>query len=343
MDHSPNVVIVGYGFAGRDFHAYLVRQEPRLNLYGIVSRSPETRERIVRELGCRAIATYDEALADPAVDLIVVASPNAAHAEQSIQALHAGKHVVTDKVMALRLSDCDAMIAAAQESGKLLSVFQNRRLDGDFRTVRQVIQSGRLGAVRWIEVAWQGLGAWGGWRGSAAMGGGRFYDLGAHLIDQLCQLFPEPIETVYARITRDFAGTDVDSEALIVVTFAGGKTGIADLSSRTAVSRPRFLVHGELATFEKHGLDPQEKAMIAQAIDTAVEDPARYGRITDGRVEEIVPTVPGRWRDYYENIADVLVHGAEPLVCAASVRRQIAVMDAALRSAETGTTVRLEE
>jgi scyllo-inositol 2-dehydrogenase (NADP+) len=343
VNHKPSVAIIGYGFAGRAFHSYLISLEPRLHLAGIASRNPETRDKIRADWNCHAYETFEEVLGDPSIDLVVIASPNYAHAEQTIAALNAGKHVVTDKVMALNLADCDAMMAASQTNNKMLTVFQNRRWDGDFLTLKTLInqgENGPLGTVKWIELAWQGLGNWGGWRGEREKGGGRFYDLGAHLVDQLCQFFPTEIESVYARITHDFPNSTVDSEALIIATFAGGYTGIADLSSRTAVSKPRFLAHGDAATFVKYGLDPQEKAMIAKDIDSATESEESYGKIVDNKGETIVPTQPGRWRSFYENIADVLIDGAAPAVSLESVRRQIQIMDAAQTSVKTGQTVR---
>lgn len=339
---APRAVVIGYGFAGRSFHSYLIGITPGLTLHGIASRDAATREKIVRERGCRAYDSFEAVLADPAVDLVVLATPSSTHAPLAIQAMEAGKHVVTDKVMCLSLDECDRMIAAAQKAGVLLSVFQNRRWDGDFLTVQKLIDGGELGEVRWIEMAWQGFGAWGGWRGEAAMGGGRFYDLGAHLVDQLALLFPEPIESVYCRMHHDFPHTDIESEALIVTTFAGGRTGICDLSGMTAISKPRFHVHGAKATLSKYGLDSQEEAMKAGDIDAAVEAPQNYARLSDGRSERLVPTLPGRWRNYYENIADVLTRGAEPLVTLPSVRRALSIIDAAKRSAASGAVVRIE-
>jgi scyllo-inositol 2-dehydrogenase (NADP+) len=342
VNNKPNVAIIGYGFAGRAFHSYLISLEPRLHLAGIASRNPETRDKIRADWNCHAYESFEEVLADPKIDLVVIASPNYAHAEQTIAALDAGKHVVTDKVMALNLADCDAMIEASTRNNKLLTVFQNRRWDGDFLTLKSLMDApdGPLGTVKWVELAWQGLGNWGGWRGEREKGGGRFYDLGAHLVDQLACFFPTELESVYARITHDFPNSTVDSEALIIANFAGGYTGIADLSSRTAVSKPRFLAHGDLATFAKYGLDPQEKAMIAKDIDCAVESEELYGKIVNNQGETILPTQPGRWRSFYENIADVLIGGAAPTVSLESVRRQIQIMDAAQTSAKTGQVVK---
>ncbi|MDX1933097.1 MAG: Gfo/Idh/MocA family oxidoreductase [Capsulimonadales bacterium] len=333
--------ILGYGFAGRSFHAYLVGLVPGLRLMGIASRNPETRQRIEAEQGCRAYADQAEVFADPDIDLVILATPNSTHADQAVAALDAGKHVVTDKIMCLSLAECDRMLSSATANNRLLTVFQNRRFDGDFLTAKQVMKDGELGEVRWIEMAWQGLGAWGGWRGKAEMGGGRYFDLGAHLVDQLLQFFPEPVETVYCRMHHDFPSTDVESEALLIVTFAGGRTGICDLSGMTAHSKPRFLLKGDRATFAKYGLDPQERAMIGGDIDAAVNDPANDALVKDNRQEKRIPTIPGRWRNYYENIADVLTTGASPVVTQEEMRRVMTVIDAGLRSAKTGDVVRV--
>jgi scyllo-inositol 2-dehydrogenase (NADP+) len=335
--------VVGCGRAGRAFHAYLVRLTPGLRLHGIVSGDPAKRARIPDEQGCRAYASLDEALADDAVRLVILATPHDTHAPLAIRAMDAGRHVVTDKVMCLNLVECDAMIAAACRNRVLLSVFQNRRFDGDFLTVRRLIADGALGEVKWVEMAWQGFGPSRGWRNEAARGGGKLYDLGAHLIDQACLFFPQAIEHVYARLHHDFRPeTDIPSEALLVIAFRGGGTAVVDCSSLAALPKPRFYIHGRRATFRKFGVDPQEAAMMAGDIDAAREDPAAFGVLRDDAGERAVPTLPGRWRDYYENVAAALDGRAPLAVTPESVRRQIAVLDAARRSAETGRTATVD-
>lgn len=341
---SPvRAVVVGYGFAGRSFHSYLVGlASPGLSLHGVAVRDPAKQEQARTERGCRVYDTFEEAIADPEVDLVVLATPSSTHAPLAIAALNAGKHVVTDKVMCLTLAECDAMLEASKRNNRLLTVFQNRRLDGDFLTVKGLMQNGDLGEVNWVEMAWQGFGAWGGWRGEAEKGGGKLYDLGAHLLDQLLLLFPEPVEHVYCRMHHDFLPEkNIESEAVVVVTFAGGKTGILDVSSRAAIGKPRFFVHGANATLAKYGLDPQEAAMKAGQIDSATEEPENFATVKSAHEERRVPTTPGRWRTYYENIADVLTNGAEPLVRPAEMRRVMGVLDAARESAATGETVKL--
>ncbi|MEZ4674216.1 MAG: Gfo/Idh/MocA family oxidoreductase [Caldilineaceae bacterium] len=339
---DPRVAVIGYGYAGRSFHTYLINLTPGLTLYGVASSSAEKRAQIEQERGCQTYSSFDEVIADPAVDLVVLATPNDLHADYAIRTLEAGKHVVTDKPMSVTLDEANRMVATAARTGRLLSVFQNRRWDGDYLTVRKLMDEGQLGNVRWIEMAWQRWGAPRGWRGEAEKGGGRLYDLGAHLLDQLLQLFPQPVEAVYCRMHHDFGHTDVESHALITVHFVDGATGVCDLSSMSAIYKPRFQIYGDKGTFIKYGLDPQEDAMRAGQIDAAVNREESYGRLHDGTVETIIPTVPGRWRSYYENVRDAIKGEAELAVKSADVQRVMAVIDAALHSAASGQVVRLK-
>jgi scyllo-inositol 2-dehydrogenase (NADP+) len=334
-------LVVGYGYAGRAFHSYLVGLTSGLELAGICVRDPEKQKRAAAERGCRIYADYAAALADPGIDLVVLATPNSTHAALAIQALNAGKHVVTDKVMCLNLAEFDAMAAAQQASGKLLTVFQNRRWDGDYLTIRKLREEGRLGAVRVIETAWQNFGIWGGWRGQRAMGGGKLYDLGAHMIDQICLLFAEPVVSVYCALGHDFPEFDIESRALVTIRFASGAVGVCDTSALAAIKKPRWYVCGTGGTFVKHGLDAQEQAMREGRIDEAVEPADSYGTLGDGQTETRIPTLPGRWRSFYENVRDVIAAGAAPAVTLESLRKQITVIDAAFRSAATNEVIKI--
>jgi scyllo-inositol 2-dehydrogenase (NADP+) len=293
----------------------------------------------LKEQGCRVFTTLEDALNDPAVELICIVTPNSTHADIAVKAMKAGKNVVTDKVMALTLDECDRMITTAHENNVMLSVFQNRRLDGDFITVQKLISDGKLGDVVWAEMAWQTFGIWGGWRGKREMGGGKMFDLGAHLIDQLCLLFPADIKSVYCRMQYDSKDYNVESEAFTIITFADGKTAICDLSSMAAIQKPRFYIRGTKGTFSKYGLDPQEQWMLAGDINASMEEPKTYGKLNDGKHEHKITTIPGRWRSYYENIADVLLNGAESLVKLPELRRQISVIDACFKSAASGEVI----
>ena len=339
---EPRVAVIGYGFAGRCFHSYLVSITPGLKLHGVASRSEETRKRIVAERNCKAYESFEAVIADKDINLVVLATPNSTHCELAVRAMEAGKHVVTDKVAALNLAEIDRMIGTSQRTGKFLGVFQNRRWDGDYLTLKHLIDTGKLGEPRWIEMAWQGFGAWGGWRGDKAQGGGKLYDLGAHCIDQLVLFFPQAITSVYCKLHYDDTVNTAESQAMVVINFANGATGVCDTSSLAAIVKPRFHAFGTKGTFMKHGFDPQEAAMINGKIDSAINAPETWGRFNDGKIEVSVPTLPGRWRNFYENVRDVLTVRAQPAVKLSEVRRAIGVLDAAFESARTGQVVKTD-
>ncbi len=207
-----------------------------------------------------------------------------------------------------------------------------------------------LGTVRWIEMAYQKGKSTRSWKAeSVYKGGGRFFDLGAHMIDQCCVLFAsQTITGVYARMHFDFPDfKGVDSHATVMIEFGDGSTAVADAGSMTAIEKPRFYVVGSDATFQKYGFDPQEAAMMAGQIDTASEDAKWYGTlqcVDRSKPATAIATENGRWRNFYENVGAVLqgTSGAQPLVSLASVRRAIAVIDAALESVKLKKSISLQ-
>lgn len=338
---TTRVAVVGYGWWGQTCHIPLIQQAPGLELVGVASGDAAKRAKIESELGVRAYADLEAALADDDVEAIVLVTPNDVHADLAIQALDAGRHLVTDKPMCLSLAQCDAMIDASRRSGKLLEVFQNRRRDGDFLTLQNLLHSGELGDLRWIEMAWQGFGPYGGWRGQTEHGGGKLFDLGAHMIDQMLVLIPHRVSSVYCRTHHDFENSEVESEAFVVLTFENGATGVADMSSLAKISKPRFYARGTKGTFQKFGLDPQEKALLAGDINLAVEDAETYGRLINAEGERVVPTLPGRWRDFYANFAQAVAGEAAPLVPLEQSRHLMEIFDAAHISAQENRVVSL--
>lgn len=331
--------IVGYGASARVFHAPLIQRTAGLELVGFASRSAQTRSQIEQETSLRSYDGLDAVLADPQVDLVVLATPHDVHAAMAVAALDAGKHVVTDKVMCLNLAEYDRMRAAAQRSGKLLTVYHNRRWDGDFLTVRKLLAGGRIGAPRWLELSWSKYGMWRSWRGSRQRGGGRVYDLGAHLIDQALLLIDQPVERVWAEIQRDWPDADVESQAMITITFADGARAVIDVGCLTRYDKPRFHVVGTGGTFVKFGLDPQEAALKAGDLDAAREAPADFGRLITADGQATVPTETGRWLSFYENVVATLNGTAQPAVTLDQMERLIAVLDAAFESERIGAPV----
>ena len=345
MDGIINAAIVGYGFAGRCFHAYLIDRTEGLNLYAVASRDRERRARAHADYGVRTYATLEELLGDDGVDLVVVATPHDVHAQLAIQAMDAGKHVVVDKVMCMNAREADEMIRARDRNNVILSVFHNRRWDGDYLTVRKVLSEGLIGTPFLFEVGIVRYRCPGGWRSQKAHMGGLLFDWGAHLVDQALQLVDAEVETVFCDAQYRKWDVDIESHVKLLIRFRNGVLYGVEVSNLARADKPRWYVLGELGALTKTGLDPQEAAMIAGNIDAAVEDPAHYARVaTEIRgtpCDMRVPTLRGDWPAYYRNIAEVLLRGTELAVRPEEVRRDMLVIDAAMRSAETGMSVRL--
>jgi len=344
---KPNVVVVGFGFAGRCFHAYLVNLTQELNLYGVLTSRSEGRE--IAKTSYQNLRTYDcynDVVTDTNVDLVVLATPNDLHANQAIQAMERGKHVVTDKPMCLSLAEADAMIETSQRHDRLLSVFQNRRWDGDFLTIKQAISSGLLGKPYLLELFWGQYGEPNGWRSQASHGGGKFFDLGPHLVDQVLQLVDTQVKYVQANFhSPDTWKLDIEAHATATIIFSNGVEARVETSSLVKSPKPRWRIFGTLATLTKDGIDPQEQAMIAGDIDAATENLQHravvHANSTELSSEMILETLPGRWRSFYENIAIAIENPNELAVTPESSRKTIAVIEAARKSASNGETIQL--
>jgi scyllo-inositol 2-dehydrogenase (NADP+) len=345
MEEPVRVGILGYGYAGRSFHAYLVGLEPRLRLTAIATRDPGRRERAARERDVATFETLEGMLAGGDADLVVIATPHHVHAEQAVQAMDAGKHVVVDKVMALSLAEADAMIAARDRNRVMLSVFHNRRWDGDFLTAQRAVQAGLLGRLLFLEIGIWRYGPPGSWRARRGQVGTIMHDWGAHFVDQALLLSPAPVTSVFARSQHEWPGIDVESYIGADLQFADGVFGRIEVATRARASRPRWYLVGDRGVFLKDGVDPQEAAMVRGEIETAREDPGDAARVVtelDGLVSDMrLTTLPGDWRAYYRNIAETLLDGAPLAVKPEQVRRVVGVLEAVQRSAETGEVVRL--
>jgi len=347
MADKVNVAVVGYGLAGNYFHSYPISITDGLNLYGVMARRAEVRKQAEADWDVKTFATFDEMLADDAVDLVVIATPHDTHADLSVAAMNAGKHCVVDKIMCLNTAEADAMIAASKRNGVLLSVFQNRRWDGDFLTVKKVLAEGLIGEPFIIDSSvLRGMGrrpATGprSWRAHTKHGGGHLRDWGAHVLDQAVMLMNCPAEYVFCTMQHRWTEYDVDDWVRALLHFSNGVDYWIEVGGLTTIPRPRWYIRGSKGTLVKTGLDPQEGPMRERNIDAAREDPADRARVRiDGEDEDrIIETVPGRWRCYYENIADVLLNGAELAVKPEDVRKMIVLTEACSRSAETGQVV----
>ncbi len=280
----------------------------------IVSRNPAEVQAALPQV--RAVRNFAAVCADPEIDLIVIPTPNHTHAPLAAQALEAGKHVVVDKPFALSVAEAQALLDLAQARGQVLSVFQNRRWDADFLTLRQVIASRAVGEPVHLESHIDRFRPQvpDRWRDRAGPGSGLWYDLGPHLIDQALQLFGMPRAMfVDLAAQRDGATTDDRFHALLrydrlrVVLHA---------TTLAAAQTPRFVLHGTRGSWVKHGLDTQEDALKAGGVPGSHgwgHDP-REGMLTTMAGSVAVPNVPGDYRQYYLAVRDAIRGtGANPV------------------------------
>ena len=270
------VGLAGYGLAGAVFHAPLIEAVEGLEPTGLLTRTGKSAGRFT------TFASISDLLRE--VDLLVVATPNSSHAELAIAGLEAGKHVVVDKPMAVTAADARRVVEAGPDR---VTVFHNRRWDGDFLTVQRLVDDGTLGPVTRFESRFERFRPQikKGWRelADAGAGGGVLLDLGPHLIDQAIQLFG-PSESVYAEVDRRRPGAAVDDDAFVALRHTGGQVSHLWMSAVAPLHGPRFRVSGLTAGFGCDGLDPQE----AQLRDGMRPDAPSFGA-TDGRFGWLTP------------------------------------------------------
>ncbi|RAK57112.1 Gfo/Idh/MocA family oxidoreductase [Phenylobacterium deserti] len=329
MSNDPiRVGLIGHGLAGGIIHAPLIEAAGDFRITAVAT----SRDISARRDRPRRGDPADVVQADD-VDLVVVASPNETHVPLATAALQAGKHVVLDKPFALSVADADALIALAAENRRVLTIFHNRREDGDFRAVREKIASGALGEVGLFEARWDRFRpeAAPAWRNSTQPGSGMLWDLGPHLIDQVLQLFGSPDWMRADRATqRDGAVADDYFE----LTFAYGRMrAIVSSCSVVAAPRPRFSAHGTKASLLTHGIDPIE-ALLRQGGHPADADfrerlPAIPATLATPNGQELLDIAAGDWVDFYRKTAAAVRGEGPPPVEASEAREVIAMIEQA--------------
>jgi predicted dehydrogenase len=345
------VGLIGFGLGGAAFHAPFIAATPGLVLAAIVTSDASRREQASRRYpAARVFARAAEMLASATgLDIAVIASPNRTHVPLAVDALAAALHVVVDKPLAASIPDAVRAIDAAREHKKLLTVYQNRRWDGDFLTLRQLVAAGRLGRVirfesrfsRWRPVLQ------GGWRMLQAPeeAGGLLYDTGTHLIDQARLLFG-PVTHVYAELDRRRPGINVDDDSFVAMTHASGVRSHLWMTALDAQPGPRFRVLGDQGAYVKFGLDVQEQR-LRNGADPSVSDwgeepPDRWGRLGTDRESEPVRTARGDYGEFYRLLVAALDSEGAPPVDPKDAVATLEIVDAARRSHERGQVVRVQ-
>ncbi|MEV0620749.1 Gfo/Idh/MocA family oxidoreductase [Nonomuraea sp. NPDC050404] len=340
------VGLVGYGTAGACFHAPLIHATPGLTLAAVVTRNPDRQAEVSGRYGAAPVADVRD-LWDRC-DLVVVASPNRTHVSTAAAALTRGLPVVVDKPLARTAEEGRELVRLAKERGLMLTVFQNRRWDGDFRTVRKLVEEGRLGEVLRLESRFE---RWrpvpkGGWRESGGPDevGGLLYDLGSHLVDQAVQLLG-PVREVYCESDVRREGVSADDDTFIALTHACGARSHLWASSMAARLGPRFRVLGSAGGFVKFGMDVQEERLRAGMTPDSAgfgdDEEDRWGVLGAQDERVIVRTEAGAYLSFYRGVAAALREGAAPPVDPESAVEVLAVIEAARLSATQRIVVHL--
>jgi predicted dehydrogenase len=337
--------LIGFGYAGRTFHAPLLSRQPGLELVAVASRQTQAvRDRLGASVSVHAEAA--ELIARPDLHLVVIATPNDSHHPLARAALMSGKAVVIDKPMALDSRQAGELVDLARRLGQCLSVFHNRRWDGDFLTLRELIQGGQLGRLTQVELHFDRFRPQvrARWREAAGRGGGLWMDLAPHLLDQALQLFGMPL-AIEADIAAQRDAAQADDCFRARLRYANGLRVTLSASTLAALPAHRFVVHGTLGSYRKPGLDTQEDALragrlpdplhtAAWGIDPAVGELMVTDTAGGEPLASAVPTRPGRYPAYYQGLCDALRGLGPPPVTAGQALAVMQLLDLGRHSAD---------
>ena len=346
MADQVSVGLIGYGMAGRTFHAPVIQSVPDLILKKVVER--HTNEARKRYPWVEVVPDATALLQDEEINLVVIATPNISHFDLARQSLIANKHVVVEKPFTTTSGQAQELIDLARQQNKVISVNHNRRWDGDFQTVKQLLDGRLLGRLVEFESHYNRFRNYprlNAWREEEGAGSGILFDLGSHLIDQAQVLFGVPqMITSDIRVQRDFAKIN-DSFELILhyddlkVTLKAGML--------VREQSPRFILHGTEGSFVKYGFDPQEEALkrgfIPSESNWGNEPREQWGRLITQvgglDLEGQVKTIAGCYQSFYQNIVDVISGRAELAVKPEEARSTIRIIELAIESSEQKRTI----
>lgn len=343
MNKPLKTGLVGFGKVAQTMHAPLISQEPGLELTDVVERHHEYSRETYPQVTVHK--SLEDMLAHADIDLVVICTPNEFHFDQAQAALLAGKHVVVDKPITVKAEQARELQKLADEVGKLLSPYQNRRWDGDFLTIKKLLKEGTLGRIVHFESHFDRFRpeANHNWREKDVPGSGIFYDLGAHLIDQAVQLFGKP-EWVYAEILKQRKDVQADDFFDLSLMYKEMKVRLS-ASILMNAPLPKFLVLGDKGSYSKYGLDVQEAALKQRILpgtqNWGVEPSESYGKVFLENETYALPTENGNYLAYYQNIAKAIRKQEPLMVNTEEAALTLDIIEAAIRSNKTGQRINL--
>ena len=341
------IAVVGYGGQGA-WHADRLLKSDVATLWGIYDIA-EKRCLAAKEKGIRVYESFEEVLQDKEVDAVVIATPNNSHKQLVIDALNAGKNVICEKPVEMSVAALDEMIAASKQSQKLFTIHQNRRYDVDFMAVKQVAHSGEIGEIINLESRIHGSrGIPSDWRCTKKCGGGMILDWGVHLIDQILQIIPDKITSVYCETTH-ITNNEVDDGFKLSIHFEGNKRAYVEVGTYNFIHLPRFYMQCKNGTLLLNNW--QENATVNKLTAwqekdvTPVQTAAGITKTMAPRDELTIDSytidIPkSDVHDFYRNFCSAIEGKCEPIVKLYEVRRVLRVMEAAFKSAETKQVIK---
>ncbi|MDX2285253.1 MAG: Gfo/Idh/MocA family oxidoreductase [Bacteroidia bacterium] len=333
--------LLAYGMSGEVFHAPILHVHPGFELRSILRRSRP--EPLARYPAVQVTDDAEAIFSDPDIELIVVNTPEYTHHELARRALLAGKHVVVEKAFTVTENEAQDLIALAEAQGRMLTVYQSRRWDGDFMTIRQLLASGVLGRVVRYEARYD---RWRpepapGWKEEGRPGTGILYNLGSHLIDQAIALFGYP-ESVMADVRIQRSGGRSPDCFDLWMQYPAVQVRLS-ANYLTRLQAPRFRILGDQGAFVKYGTDPQEAALKAGRYPGepgwGLEPEPDWGELATGPEHapaRKVPTLPGNYAGFYDGVYASVRMGAPPPVPVLDSLMKVRVIEAAMRSAAEG-------
>lgn len=347
MSRVIGVAVVGYGGMG-GWHTRILQQIPETELKGVYDILPE-RNQAAEAVGIHAYGSLEELLADPTVDVVTVAIPNDAHKDVVIAALEAGKLAISEKPVTTSSAILEEMIAAANRTGSIFTVHQNRRWDEDYLVARSIVESGKLGRVFAIQSRVHGSrGIPGDWRNTKEHGGGMVLDWGVHLLDQMNMMMGRMPFSVYATLSN-VTNEEVDDGFTATFTYDNGLIFTVEVGTSNFINLPRWYVEGLNGTAVIEDFHVNGKIVVATAdeehdavpiITAAGLTKTMAPRTPETIAEEPLPRIDTDIKDYYRNIAKVVNGEADPIVTHDQQRQLMRLMEAIFESAEKNEVVR---
>jgi len=341
------VGLVGFGLAGRAFHAPVIRAVPGLHLAAIVQRSGT--EAAEKYPDVRIVRNLEELLSIAEIRLVVIATPNDTHFAFARQCLEAGRDVVVDKPFTTTLEEAVSLVQFARDANRLLTVYQNRRYDGDFQAIRKLVADGLLGRIVRFETSYDRFRPQlkpGAWRETQRPGSGILFDIAPHLIDHALLLFGLP-EAVTADVRTERENAAADDAFDITLHYSHGMRAVLRSSILAAAPRPRFVLFGTQGSFVKQTFDPQEANLRRGYIpaDTAwgAEPEENWGVLTvpsgDSFEQRRIPSAICDYRDYYSNVRDAILGRASLAVTPEWALDVMRLLDLARASSQKRRTI----